>query len=262
MKIVHLLILLMSFIQNVLAAEECVIDFNKYKTLAPRDCVSCQNDINIPSDKIEKLVNPVINFVTDSNDQSVVLRRLKVLEHFLSGKSNAARCSNYKKLASDFSKEFKSYVSLCEKGPDLLDTRKPICEWVLSTYSSKVTDTFYAHWTEYGPKGEPKLIPGRYKEDLEPAIRAHESWCRMVKKNYKNKIYLDCNDVTSWVSEFNITKKVSEAMKRDMEAHEESSSSPEERRQKMFQEGCKYFEKNPATTFTKDLYLNCITSGY
>jgi hypothetical protein len=249
---------IMAFVCQVKAAEVCKIDFGNYKLQAPVDCVKCQTDIKIPSDKVESTVNPLINFVTGSKEQQELIRKFKVMDHFLSSKENAKRCSNFKDLSQNFSKEFQSYVTSCEKGPEVIDRKKVICEWVLPKYSEKVTDSFYAHWTTYGPDKKIKLKPGKYKEDLEPAIRAHEYWCRQVEKNYKNKILLNCTDVKDWVKEFDLVKRVSASVRRDMEVQNDPKNS-EEIRKKIFQERCAYFEKNPATTFTSSLYLSCLT---
>lgn len=240
------------------ATEVCKVDFENYKLQAPIDCIKCQEDMKIPSDKVESTVNPLINFVTGSKEQQEQIRKFKVMDHFLSSKENIKKCSNYKAFSLNFSKDFQVYVNSCEKGPDIIDRKKVICDWVLPKYSEKVTDSFYAHWTTYGADKKIKLKPGKYKEDIEPAIRAHEYWCRQVEKNYKNKIYLGCNDAKDWVKEFDLVKRVSVSVRRDMEVQDNPKNS-EEIREKIFKERCAYFEKNPATTFTSSLYLSCIT---
>lgn len=261
--IIHFLMISLFTIGPLLASEFCKIDYEKYKLKAPVDCVVCQNDIKIPADKVEVTVNPLINFVTNEKDQADIIRKFKVQEHFLSGKENASRCSNYNSIKKEFAHDFQTYVSTCEKGPDLLDKQKLICEWVLPKYNSKIIDSFYAYWSEVGPDGKVKFKPGKYKEDLESSIRAQESWCRKVEKNYKNRIFLSCGDLKDWVHEFDITKKVSEAMKRDMQSSENQSNSAagvESDRKKMFQDACKYFDTHAATTFTQNFYLECITN--
>ncbi len=244
------------------AAEICKIDFDKYKLQAPVDCVVCQNDIKIPSDAVESTVNPVINFVTEEKEQRSLVRKMKVYDHFLSSNDNATRCSNYKVLAREFSKEFQSHLANCEKGPDLIDKKKIICDWVLPKYNSKITDTFYAYWSEVTPSGQVKFKPGKTMVDIEIPIRAQEAWCRKVEKAYKNRIFLGCQTLKDWVLEFDTAKKISVAMKRDMQVSEEASSSTETEssRKKMFQNACKYFDTHSASTFTQNLYLECITN--
>ncbi len=247
------LILSLFFTFTVLAVEECPIDFNKYKTQAPTDCVVCQNDVKVPSDKVEKVMTPLINFIEESNDEGIALRKLKVMQHFLESKQNQNKCSNYKTVSSSFKEVFQKYLLSCEKGPELTDIfnkRKAICEWTLSQYNQKITDGFYSYWMTITPDGKPKLIPGKKIEDLEGPIRNQATWCRQVEKNYKNKMFINCGDVQRWDSDFDLVKKVSESMKRDMNS---SPQAPAMSREQMEQQACANIKQ--LNTITATLYF-------
>jgi len=237
---------------------DCPINFETYNLDVGEDCSVCGGKSPSVQNSIASTVSPVIGFVTNSEEQKKEIRKFKVLEHFLSKEIHKKQCSNYGELKLRFQREFKAKLELCEKGPDLLERTKVTCQFVLETFSRKMTDSFYAHWSTVDTKGNVTLIAGRYKEQIEQPIRSHFMWCQKVKKNYKQKIYVDCKDAEDWVSEFNRLKKISESVRRDLEQSVENSSS-EDLRRKMFQEGCKYFDNNPATTFTRDLYMACLT---
>lgn len=228
------------------------------KGVNSNDCIHCMAEVKTPSERADKLMSPLVDLYSNAKEQQERIAQFKGYAQFLNGQKNKNECSNYKAVMLKFQKDFQKELAECEKGPVLLDRRKVICEWVLNTYSDKVIESFYAHWSVTGPKGEVKLIPGRTKEEIEGPIRAHESWCRKVRGNYKNKMFINCGEVTDWVKEFDLVKRVSESMKRDMESQNAAKPSSDDR-ERLFEEGCKYFDSNPATTFTKDLYLKCLT---
>lgn len=240
------------------AAEVCNLDFKNYRLQAPIDCYKCVYDQKFPSDKVEQTVNPVMGFIMDSEENQILLRKMQVMEHFLRGKNNATTCSNYNDLKKQFNTEFTQQVALCEKGPDLLNKKKKVCSWVLETYAKAINDSFYSYWSYLDEKGNVQFIKGRNKEDLEPSIRSFNNWCNKVLGNYKNKIFLSCSEARDWVKEFDMVKRISDSIKKSLE-DSQAKESPEDARKKMFDEGCKYFDKNAATTFTKDLYLACLT---
>lgn len=251
------LILIILFFVSAAYSKECIVE-TAYKPAAAGDCIHCLPEVKSPGEKASKLIAPLMDFVSNKSEQQEVINRYKGYTHFLNSRKNKLECSNYKAVAGKFQKDFQKELSECEKGPDLIDRRKIICEWVLNTYSDKITESFYAHWTQYDAKGNPQLIAGRTKEQLEGPIRSHEAWCRKVKNNYKQKMFISCGEVTDWVREFDIVKRVSESMKKDRET-ESAGTSTQKDRKSLFDEGCKYFENNPATTFTKDLYMECLT---
>jgi hypothetical protein len=253
MKTLIFLVLLAS---TQVYSKECVVD-TKSSGANPNDCIHCTTDVKSPAGKAGSTFDGVMNFVTNKDDQQKTVSKFKATLNFLNSKKNKAECSNYNVIATNHKNEFKLELAECEEGPDLLDRRKMLCEYVLNAYSNAVIDTFYSYWSRTGANGKPEFIPGRYKEQIEGPIRAHDSWCKKVKANYKNKMYISCGEVSNWVDEFNITKRVGEAMKRDMETKEESIS-PAEKRKKMLENACKYFDTHDPTTFTKDLYLQCI----
>lgn len=252
-----ILIILMSFLPFISFAGDCVVDLSPGGA-NPKDCIHCTEQMKTPGDKVHSTFASVNDFITNKDDQKKMIDTFKGYERFLNSQKNKNTCSNYDSILKKFQKDFKKELAECEKGPAMFDRNKMLCEWVLNNYSNKVIDTFYAHWTKIGANGQPTLIPGKTKEQIEGPIRAHESWCRKVKSNYKNKMFINCGDVTDWVREFDIVRKVSESMRRDRE-NQEAAKATSSDRNKLFEEGCKYFETNPATTFTSQLYLECIT---
>lgn len=238
-------------------SKECAVDMTP-KGANPNDCIHCTADMKTPVGKAGNTFDGVMNFVSNKEEQQKSIAKYKATLSFLNSKKNKTECSNYNAIASKYKSEFRKDLNECEEGPDMLDRRKMLCDYVLNTYSSSIIDTFYAHWSKTGANGKPELIPGRFKEQIEGPIRAHDSWCRKVKANYKNKMFISCGEVAEWVREFDYVKKISDSMRRDREAHEVTVST-EDIRKKQFDEGCKYFETHPATTLTKDLYLECIT---
>lgn len=245
------------FSSQIFSEEICNIDFDKYKLQAPTDQVHCQNDPKIPADKAVQLVNPFLNFVTGVNEANTSLRKLQVLEHFLKSPQNSKICKNFSSLKLDFQNEFQKNLATCEKGPDLLGTQKKLCEWVLGAYNQKIIDTFYNYWSEVGKDGKATLRPGKYMEDLEMPIRAHNSWCQQVKKNYKQALFLYCNETQEWVLQFELTKKVATSMKKDMKTVEEVLPESQ-KRENSLREACKYFDKNAINNLNKSFFLKCI----
>ena len=222
------------------------------------DCVHCGSDLKSPGDKAESMGKGLLDFVGNKKEQRAQISKLKSYSNFLTNEKNKKECSNYKSLESTFKNEFRNELIKCEKGPESLDRNKMICEFVLSHYSQKIIDTFYAHWTTYGKDGKPKLISGRTKEQIEAPIRAHYAWCTKVEATYKNKLFINCGDVKGWVQEFDTAQRITAALKKNRET-QESVKPVETSREEMLNEACKYFENNPATTFTRDLYLTCVT---
>lgn len=244
------------FISTMTSAKDCVI--NPLEDSKSPDCVHCGSDIKTPGDKSESLGKGLLDFVGNKKEQRSQITKLKSYSAFLSNAKNKKECSNYKSLESTFRTEFQTELGKCEKGPESLDRNKMLCEYVLSDYSQKIMDTFYAHWTSYGNDGKPKLIPGRTKEQIEGPIRAHSTWCKKVEATYKNKIYINCGEVKEWVNEFDTVQRITAALKKNRESQEESKPV-EKSREEMLNQACKYFDNNPATTFTRDLYLACVT---
>lgn len=251
-----ILIVLLLFSSASYAKEECMVNIGASARLD--DCIHCSGSVQAPGDKADKLLSPLVDLYTNSKEQKQVIAEFKGYELFLNSQKNKSECSNYPLVLAKFNKNFQKELSECEKSPGFLDRKKLVCDWVLSTYNDKIRDSFYAHWSVIGPKGEVKFIPGRTKEQIEGPIRAHEAWCRKVRKNYKYKTPIYCTDITDWVAEFDLVKRVSESMKRDLEKKEEAVPTEAER-QRMFLESCKVFENTPATSFTKDLYMECAT---
>ena len=154
---------------------------------------------------------------------------------------------------NSFKEVFQKYLQSCEKGPQLTDIfnkRKNICEWTLSQYSTKLTDGYYAHWMRIGADGKPIFIPGKKVEDLEGPVRTHAAWCLDVEKKYKNKIYFNCIDVKNWVSDFDLVKKVSDSMKRDMNS---PPQDPILSREQLEQQACAKIKQ--LKSFTASIYM-------
>lgn len=238
-------------------SKECTVNVNS-NGANPNDCIHCTTEVKTPAGKAGGTFDGVMNFVTNKDDQQKAVTKYKATANFLNSKKNKAECSNYNAIADAHKNEFKKDLSECEEGPDMLDRRKMLCEYVLNTYSNTVIDTFYAYWSRTGANGKPEFIPGRYKEQIEGPIRDHDSWCKKVKANYKHKMYISCGEVANWVEEFNITKRVGEAMKRDMQT-KETPISAAEKRKKMMEDACKIFDEKGINQFTKGLYLaECI----
>lgn len=251
-----LVLLFLPFLSMNSFAKECMVEINA--PVKAQDCIHCAAELRAPSDKAERLLNPLVDLYTNAKEQNQAIAEFKGHEQFLNSRKNKNECSNYPQVLAKFNKSFQKELSECEKSPGLLDRKKLLCDWVLNTFNEKMRDSFYAHWSELGPKGEVKLIAGRTKEQIEGPIRAHDAWCRKVRKNYKNKTSVYCTDVSGWVAEFDLVKRVSESMKRDLERKEETQPTDADR-QRMFLEACKQFDNTPATTFTKDLYMECVT---
>jgi hypothetical protein len=250
-----LLIILITFKTNAL--EVCNINFANYNLDAPVDCIKCQKGLNSPANPVERNFNPVMNFFTGEKEQREEVNKFKILEHFLAGKQNQERCSNFKELRTNFNSNFQKYLSDCEKKPDLINRNKYICDWVLNTYSKKITDAFYDYWRTVGPGNKITFIKDRKMEDLEFPIRAHFSWCKKIENNYGKSFFLDCGEVKNWVQELDTAKKIDEGLKRSRDMAE-LNNAPTTSREEMLRNACKYFDNNMATTFTKELYLKCI----
>jgi hypothetical protein len=239
-----------------LHAKECVIDTSHKEV---KDCVQCGGSLPAVSTKSEGLMSGLVDFATDKKDQVKLVDRFKAYQEFLSAPNAKSQCSNYKALVGTFQQEFQKEVGECEKGPAKFERNRILCEYVLSTYSRKITDTFHSYWSKPGPNGVPVAIPGRYPEQLEGPIRAHMNWCNKVRSVYKGtRAFISCNDMEDLVGRFDAAKNVSESMRRDREAQERSVSTAKSREQ-LFEEGCKYFDDHAANTFLKDLYLKCVT---
>lgn len=251
------LLIAFSFLLPIVAhSRECtIVPLDESKS---PDCVHCGSELKTPGDKSESMGKGLMDFVGNKKEQRAQIAKFKSYSAFLINPKNKKECSNYKSLEATFKNEFRTELMKCEKGPESLDRNKMICEYVLSDYSQKITDTFYAHWTSYGSDGKPKLIPGRTKEQIEAPIRSHHAWCTKVEAAYKNKLYINCGEVKEWVSEFDTAQRISAALKKNREV-QEASKSVEKSREEMLNQACKYFDNNPATTFTKDLYLTCVT---
>ncbi len=123
-----------------------------------------------------------------------------------------------------------------------------------------MVESIFSYLYTKKPTGE--LIPIKDKSifQIEGFIRTRLSWCKQMQKNYKNKIFMSCGELNSWVDEINQNQRIGEAMKRDMaQSSEPPPLTPEEQKKKMLDEGCKYFDKNPGTNFTKEIYEVCVT---
>lgn len=240
-------------------ASECVVGD---KPLPSKDCVHCNETPKAPTESLPKAMGAFSNLLNDKDDQLALVNKLKAYSQVLNTPKAKSECSNFKKLMSDYQAIFQKELGECEKGPTtFFDRRKVVCNYVLNDYAQKILETFYAHWSKPGPDGKPVVIAGKTMEQIEGPIRAHDSWCKKVKKSYGTKLFLSCGEVENWVGQFNITKKVHESMVKDMASSDSAKDSTVDR-QKLFEEGCKYFDKNPATTFTSGLYMKCITSSF
>lgn len=224
-----------------------------------KDCIKCALDPIPRPANLEKITRPLNNFFTDKNSQVGRVDRYKSFIKFLESNDNQKLCSNYKSLVNLFNKEFQEEISNCEKGPEILDRNKIICEWALNTYNDQMIAAIENQLYEAsGTKGLLKYIKGRTLEHMDGPIRTQFNWCLKMKNTYKGKIFVSCGDLENWVNELNLVKRVSESMRRDMAARD-SNVDPIEDRKKMSRDACKYFDKNSATTWTRDFYLNCVT---
>jgi len=253
-----LLFLSLSLVQFAFG-KECSVNFNQSET---KDCVTCTKEPGQPSDKLVSLLRPLVNHVTDSKDQKIRIDRYRAYLSFLKDPASKKNCDNYQEFLKIHTKEFQRDLSECEKGLDLLERNKYVCEWVLNEFNNKMVDAIYGHWTEKKSNGEFVQIKGRSMDQVEGFIRAQAAWCNGKQKLFKSKIFLSCGDLNRWVEQMDLVKKVGESMKSDMARSNEPSAdglSPDEQKRQLLDNACKYFDKNPGTTFTKDLYMNCVT---
>lgn len=250
------------FSLQINAKEICKINIDKYKIQSPVDSVVCHKDLKNPSEKPEEVLGPIINFITKEKEQKIIVRKLEVFDHFLSNPENINKCSNYKILSKEYNTEFQSYLSKCEKKPNIIDRINKICKWVLPKYNTKIINGFYDFWNEANPDGQLKVKSGKKVDELELPIRAQESWCRKVAEDNKGQIFINCQPLTEWVDQFNRVQKIDMAVKRDLKLSEKARSEveTEKSRQEAFKNMCKYFDTHPVTSSSQALYIECITN--
>ena len=169
-----------------LYSKECLIPLQSNGPA--KDCIHCAKEVVSPGEKVAGLIKPIVNFVTDSDEQKAKLIKLKSTAYFLNSSSNKLECANYKNVMQSFSQEFQKNLVECEKGLDLLEKKKIVCTWILNTYNEEVISSFYSHWSTVNSNGKAEYIAGRSIDQIEGPIRAQHSWCKKISVKNKGKI--------------------------------------------------------------------------
>ncbi len=257
MRNTYFFVLFICLIPTLLFGKECFVNVTSQDN---GDCVQCAKEPATPGDKVAGMIKPFLNHVSESKEQKQKIDRFKGYLLFLKDPLNKKSCENYPQALLKYTTDFQKEFGDCQKGIDLFEKKKYICEWVLNTFNDQMVDSIFGYWTTKNAKGELVNIKGKSIEQIDGFVRAQAAWCNRMQKSYKSKIYISCGDLNRWVGDLNITKTVGEAMKRDMaQSNEPPPLSPEEEQKRLFDQGCKYFDKNPGTNFTKDLYMACVT---
>jgi hypothetical protein len=256
------LILLWGFFVSLsLHAEVCKFDFQKEPPKFDNDCVECGSRIQSPSQKVERLINPLMTAMSTSSSDE--LTQMKSMESFLSSKDIEKRCENINDLKKYFALQFNKNKNSCAEGPSAFARNKELCNYVITNFNKATMDMFETLlFTKKADGSRGGFIKGMDMMKLDFAILEHATWCAKSQKAWgKEKLFFDCIEIAEWAKEVNQISMMQSTFARERALENGTKIDKEKERLELFRKGCKAFEK-PGThnNFTSKLYLACVSS--